>query len=35
MPVVFRAVMVYAWSILLLRLMGKDLTFQQKAMTSW
>ena len=30
MPVVTRAIVVYIWSILLLRLMGKGLTFQQK-----
>ena len=30
MPVVFRSIVVYAWSIFLLRLMGKGLTFQQK-----
>lgn len=30
MPVVTRAIVVYIWSIILLRLMGKGLTFQQK-----
>ncbi len=30
MPVVYRAIVVYLWSIILLRLMGKGLTFQQK-----
>ena len=30
MEVVFRAIIVYIWSIIVLRLMGKGLTFQQK-----
>lgn len=30
MEVVNRAIVVYLWSIILLRLMGKGLTFQQK-----